>query len=42
VTLRRIADDVPSEVISQNPEWSKIVEDLTNTYPTNKVDDLVN
>ena len=42
VTLRRIADDVPSEVISQNPEWSKIAEDLTNTYPTNKVDDLVN
>ncbi len=42
VTLRRIADDVRSEVISQNPEWSKIVEDLTNTYPTNKVDDLVN
>lgn len=42
MTLRRIADDVPAEVISQNPEWSKIVEDLTNTYPTNKVDDLVN
>ncbi len=41
VTLRRIADDVPAEVISQNPEWSKTVEDLTNRYPTSKVEDLV-
>jgi len=24
VTMRRIADDVPMEVISKNPEWSKI------------------
>jgi NAD(P)H dehydrogenase (quinone) len=23
ITMRRIADDVPMEVISQNPEWSK-------------------
>jgi NAD(P)H dehydrogenase (quinone) len=41
VTLRRIADDVPAEVISQNPEWSKTVEDLTNRYPTSNVEDLV-
>ncbi|MDN5866953.1 MAG: NAD(P)H:quinone oxidoreductase [Candidatus Nitrosocosmicus sp.] len=41
VTLRRIADDVPAEVISQNPEWSKTVEDLTNRYPTSAVEDLV-
>ena len=41
VTLRRIADDVPAEVISQNPEWSKTVEDLTNRYPTSEVEDLV-
>lgn len=41
VTLRRIADDVPDEVISQNPEWSKTVEDLTNRYPTSEVEDLV-
>ena len=41
VTLRRIADDVPAEVISQNPEWSKTVEDLTNRYPTSKIEDLV-
>ena len=41
VTLRRIAHDVPDEVISQNPEWSKTVEDLTNRYPTSEVEDLV-
>ena len=41
VALRRIADDVPAEVISENPEWSKTVEDLTNRYPTSKVEDLV-
>ncbi len=41
VTLRRIADDVSAEVISQNPEWSKTVEDLTNRYPTSEVEDRV-
>jgi NAD(P)H dehydrogenase (quinone) len=41
VALRRIADDVPTEVISQNPEWSKVVEDMNNRYPTTNIDDLV-
>ena len=41
VALRRIADDVPTEVISQNPEWSKVVEDMNNRYPTTSIDDLV-
>lgn len=41
VTLRRIADDVPTEVISQNPEWSKVVEDMNNRFPTSSIDDLV-
>ena len=41
VALRRIADDVPTEVISQNPQWSKVVEDMNNRYPTSSVDDLV-
>ncbi|HEX5905304.1 MAG TPA: NAD(P)H:quinone oxidoreductase [Candidatus Nitrosocosmicus sp.] len=41
VALRRIADDVPAEVISQNPEWSKIVEDMNNRYPTSNIDDLI-
>ena len=42
VALRRIADDVPMEVISQNPEWSKLAEDMNNRYPTSRIDDLVN
>lgn len=41
VTLRRIADDVPIEVISQNPDWSKVVEDMNNRFPTSNIDDLV-
>ena len=41
VTLRRIADDVPAEVISQNPEWSKVVEDMNNRYPSTNIDDLI-
>lgn len=41
VALRRIADDVPTEVISQNPEWSKVVEDMNNRFPTSSIDDLV-
>jgi NAD(P)H:quinone oxidoreductase type IV len=41
ITLRRIADDVPAEVISENPEWSKTVEDLNNRYPTSEIEVLV-
>jgi NAD(P)H dehydrogenase (quinone) len=41
IALRRIADDVPAEVISQNPEWSKVVEDMNNKYPSSNIDDLV-
>ena len=41
ITLRRIADDVPAEVISENPEWSKTVEDLNNRYPTSEIGVLV-
>lgn len=41
VTLRRIADDVPIDVISQNPEWSKVVEDMNNRFPTSNIYDLV-
>ena len=41
VALRRIADDVPTEVISQNPEWSKVVEDMNNRYPSSNIDDLI-
>ena len=41
VALRRIADDVPAEVISQNLEWSKVVEDMNNRYPSSNIDDLI-
>ena len=41
VSLRRIADDVPAEVISENPEWSKTAEDLNNRYPTSEIEVLV-
>jgi len=32
VTIKRIADDVPMDVISKNPEWTKIVKDLDEKY----------
>lgn len=41
VTIRRIADDVPQDVISQNPEWSKTVEDLDNRYATSNIEDII-
>ncbi len=42
VAMRRIADDVPTEVVSQNPAWSKVVEDLNDRYPTTPIEKLVN
>lgn len=41
VALRRIADDVPAEVVSQNLEWSKVVEDMNNRYPSSNIDALI-
>jgi NAD(P)H dehydrogenase (quinone) len=41
VALRRIADDVPMEVISQNMDWSKIVEDLNDRYPSSDTEDII-
>ena len=40
--MRRIADDVSMEVVSQNPAWSKVVEDLNDRYPTTPIENLVN
>ncbi|KAA2282074.1 NAD(P)H:quinone oxidoreductase [Candidatus Nitrosocosmicus sp. SS] len=40
-TLRRIADDVPMDVVSQNPEWSKVVEDMNDRYPTSEIDTII-
>jgi NAD(P)H dehydrogenase (quinone) len=41
VTLRRIADDVPMDVVSQNPEWSKVVEDMNDRYPTSEIETII-
>jgi NAD(P)H dehydrogenase (quinone) len=41
VTMRRIADDVPMEVVAQNPAWSKIAEDLNNRIPTTPIKDIL-
>ena len=42
IAIKRIADDVPMDVISKNPEWTKIVKDLEEKYPPIPIDDLVN
>ena len=41
VAIKRIADDVPIDVISKNPEWAKIVKDLDEKYPSSSIDGLV-
>jgi NAD(P)H dehydrogenase (quinone) len=41
VTLKRIADDIPVEVVSKDPSWSKIVEDLNNRIPTTPMEDIM-
>ena len=41
VTLKRIADDIPMEVVSKDPSWSKIVEDLNNRIPTTPIADMM-
>ena len=41
VTLKRIADDIPMEVVSKDPSWSKIVEDLNNRIPTTPIEDIM-
>lgn len=42
VAMRRIADDVPMEIISQNPSWTKVAEDLNDRYPARTIVDLLN
>ena len=41
VTLMRIADDVPMDVISKNLSWSQLVENLDKKCPPVSVDDHV-
>jgi NAD(P)H dehydrogenase (quinone) len=42
VTIRRLADDISMDVINENPDWSKVVEDLNNRYPTVPIKDIIN
>ena len=42
IAIKRIADDVPMDVVSKNPEWTKIVKDLDEKYSPIPIDDLVN
>jgi NAD(P)H dehydrogenase (quinone) len=42
LTIRRIADDIPIQVISKNPEWTKVAEDLNDRYPTTPITLIVN
>lgn len=42
VAMRRIADDVPTEIVSQNPSWTKVAEDLNDRYPASAIADLLN
>jgi len=41
VTVRRIADNVPMEVISKDPAWTKIAEDMNDKYPTLPIEDVI-
>lgn len=41
LTIRRIADDVPMEVVSKDPTWTKVVEDLKDRYPSKPVEEIV-
>jgi NAD(P)H dehydrogenase (quinone) len=42
LTIRRIADGIPIQVISKNPEWTKVAEDLNDRYPTTPITLIVN
>ena len=42
VAIKRIADDVPMDVISKNSSWAEIVENLNKKYPPTNIEDLVN
>ena len=42
VSIKRIADDVPMDVISKNISWAEIVENLNKKYPPIPIEDLVN
>jgi NAD(P)H dehydrogenase (quinone) len=42
VAIKRIADDVPMDIISKNSSWAEIVENLNKKYAPVSIDELVN
>jgi NAD(P)H dehydrogenase (quinone) len=41
VTILRIADGVPREVVSKDPNWLKISDDLEKKYPATGIESIV-
>jgi NAD(P)H dehydrogenase (quinone) len=41
VTIRRLADNISMEVISKDPAWTKIAENMNNRYPTTSIEDVI-
>jgi hypothetical protein len=41
MTIRRLADNVPMEVISKDPAWTKAAEDLNDRYPILPIEDVI-
>jgi hypothetical protein len=39
--IRRLADNVPMEVISKDPAWTKVAEDLNDRYPILPIEDVI-
>lgn len=41
VTVRRLADNISMEVISKDPAWTKIAENMNNRYPTTSIENVI-
>jgi NAD(P)H dehydrogenase (quinone) len=41
VIIRRLADNISMEVISKDPAWTKIAENMSNRYPTTSIEDVI-
>lgn len=41
MTIRRLADNVPMEVISKDPAWTKVAEDLNDRYPILPIKEVI-
>jgi NAD(P)H dehydrogenase (quinone) len=41
VTIRRLADNISMEVISKDPAWTKIAENMSNRYPTTSIEEVI-